>query len=479
MDQENRVATTSDSSTRSQPMTVDDAVTRALDGIGITRTHWIIAILVLLGVFFDVVEEGALGAAGPALVDALGISNLKLTSLQTVTIAAMIIGKFLTGVLGDRMGRRFTLTFNLAIYCAGALICALAPNFAVLAVGRFVVGLGLGGEIPAALTLLSEMISTKHRGSFTAAVNVGGGGLGNPAAFGFAALILGPLSGFFGGPDTSWRWLFGLLVLPALLVLVYRRFLPESPRFLASQGRLDEANEVFARLESGKLRGAVVVTKNYFPEHLVASAKPERPRLGDLIAGPLLRRTATLSVASWMTFGVQISVLILMPLILVDKGYEISESLIFVMLMNLGSLAGAIVATYGASRWSRRTVMTVTAVFGLINALLFGLLAEGTALILLFGTLFHFSLMLLNTTIFAWSPEIYPTRIRAFGTAIIALQGNVAGALLPLGAAVILAQAGPAGMFVAIAGLFLILIVAVRLAPETQGKTLEDINAGL
>lgn len=478
MDQENRV-TTPVSSTQSQPMTVDDAVTRALDGIGITRTHWIIAILVLLGVFFDVVEEGALGAAGPALVDALGISNLKLTSLQTVTIGAMIVGKFLTGVLGDRKGRRFTLTFNLAIYCVGALICALSPNFAVLAIGRFVVGLGLGGEIPAALTLLSEMISTKHRGSFTAAVNVGGGGLGNPAAFGFAALILGPLSGFFGGPDTSWRWLFGLLVLPALLVLIYRRFLPESPRFLATQGRLDEANEVFARLESGKLRGPIGVTKNYFPEHLIAEAKPERPHLADLVAGPLLRRTATLSVASWMTFGVQISVLILMPLILVDKGYEVSESLLFVMLMNLGSLAGALVATYGASRWSRRNVMTITAIFGLINALLFGLVADGTGLILLFGTLFHFSLMLLNTTIFAWSPEIYPTRIRAFGTAIIALQGNVAGALLPLGAAVILAHSGTAGMFIAIAGLFLILIVAVRLAPETQGKTLEDINAGL
>lgn len=460
-------------------LTVDGAVTAALDKIGTTRATWMIMILVVLGVFFDVIEEGALGAAGPALMNSLGISALELTALQTVTIGAMIAGKFVTGVLGDRYGRRFTLSMNLIVYCVGALVCAVSPNYEVLVIGRLIVGFGLGGEIPAALTLLSEMVSTRHRGSFTAAVNVGGGGLGNPAAFGFAALILGPLSDLFGGEDNSWRFLFGLLIIPAAMVVFYRRYLPESPRFLANQGRFEEANIVFARLKSGRLRGPLTEIYNYFPDNLVATVKEARPRLRDLVEGPLLRRTVSLSVVSWMTFGAQISVLLLMPIVLIDKGYGITDSLVFTMLMNVGSLIGALLATYGASRWPRKVVMVVTSILGLVTALMFGLVADGTVSILIFGTAFHLCLMLLNTTIFAWTPELYPTRIRAFGTAIIALQGNVGGALFPLVAAVVLTNYGVSGMFITIAAVFIVLIVAVLFAPETQGKTLEEINVGL
>lgn len=455
------------------------ALTRALDGIGFNRAHRLILAMVLLGAFFDVMEEDALGAVGPSLKNAWGISTAALALLQTVTIAAMIGGKIMTGVLGDLRGRRFVLTFNLAIYCAGALVCALAPNYGVLAAGRFVVGIGLGGEIAAGLTILSELVATRHRGAAVASLNVGAGGFGNMVAFGFAAVVLGPLTGFFGGPGSSWRWMFGLLVIPAVLVLFYRRYLPETPRYLLSRGKVDDANRVLTVLASGRLHSGPDNPTEFIPREVAADMRPEKVRLVDVFRGGLFRRTAALTVASWMTFGAQISVLILMPVILVDRGYGITQSLVFTMVMNVGSLLGAAVASFCAYRWPRRLVMTVGSGLAFAAALLFGLAAHGAGTILLFGGLFQFCVLLLNSTIFAWSPELYPTRVRAFGTSVIALQGNVAGALLPIGAGFLLDHSGTKAMFVAIAVMFVILTIAVRLAPETHGRPLEDINAQL
>ncbi|MGW7680949.1 MFS transporter [Kribbella sp. NPDC054772] len=388
----------------------------------------------------------------------------------------MIIGKVVTGALGDHKGRRFALGFNLAIYCLGALICALAPSYAVLALGRFIVGIGLGGEIAAGMTILSELVSTKYRGAVVASLNIGAGGFGNVVSFGFAAVVLGPLGNFFGGPDNSWRWMFGLLVLPALLVLVYRRFLPETPRFLASRGRIDEANGVLTRLASGRLKDTDGPITPYI-ETVGVAPKVEKVRLSEVFRGVLLRRTAALAVVSWMTFGAQVTVLVLMPTILVEQGYTITKSLTFTMVMNLGSLFGAAAATWAALKLPRRLVITVGAGAACLGALAFGFLATTPALVLILGATFQFFVLLLNSTIFAWAPELYPTRVRAFGTAMVAVQGNVAGAFVPIGAGLLLDHAGVVAVFVLIAVMYSVMAVASRFAPETHGRSLEDINS--
>ncbi|MEV5967623.1 MFS transporter [Kribbella sp. NPDC051952] len=474
------------SETRSEvgPAVVDErpagdavsAVGRALDAIPLNRAHKLILLMVLLGAFFDVMEENSLGAVGPALKSVWNISTPELAFLQTVTIGAMIIGKVVTGALGDYKGRRFALAFNLGVYCIGALVCALAPGYTVLAIGRFIVGVGLGGEIAAGMTMLSELVSTKYRGAVVASLNIGAGGFGNVVSFGFAAVVLGPLGNFFGGPGTSWRWMFGLLVLPAILVLAYRRFLPETPRYLASRGRIDEANQVLTRLASGRLKDSGRPATPYVENATTRAVKPEKVRLGEVFQGVLLRRTAALAVISWMTFGAQITVLVLMPTILVEQGYTITKSLAFTMVMNLGSLFGAAAATYAALHLPRRLVITAGAVMACVAALAFGFLANSPALVLLLGALFQFFVLLLNSTIFAWAPELYPTRVRAFGTAMVAVQGNVAGAFVPILAGLLLDRAGMVAVFVLIAAMYSVMAIASRFAPETHGRSLEDIN---
>ncbi|MFF0267201.1 MFS transporter [Kribbella sp. NPDC004536] len=469
-------STESSNQLTSRPADAVSVVGRVLDAIPFNRAHRLILLMVLLGAFFDVMEENSLGAVGPALKSVWNISTPELAFLQTVTIGAMIIGKVVTGALGDHKGRRFALAFNLAVYCLGALICALAPGYAVLAVGRFVVGVGLGGEIAAGMTMLSELVSTKYRGAVVASLNVGAGGFGNVVSFGFAAVVLGPLGNFFGGPHNSWRWMFALLVLPALLVLVYRRYLPETPRYLASRGRIDEANGVLTRLANGRLKDRSGPVTPYI-QHTGTAPAVEKVRLSEVFRGVLLRRTAALAVISWMTFGAQVTVLVLMPTILVEQGYTITKSLAFTMVMNVGSLLGAAAATWAALRLPRRVVITCGAGAACLAALAFGFLATTPALVLILGALFQFFVLLLNSTIFAWAPELYPTRVRAFGTAMVAVQGNVAGAFVPIGAGLLLDRAGMVAVFVLIAVMYSVMAVASRFAPETHGLSLEDINS--
>ncbi len=167
---------------------------------------------------FDVFEQNAVGLIGPMLREQWGISVAQIGFLNTLTFSAAALGRIGSGYIADRYGRRTMLSANLLLFTLGAIICALAPNYAALAAGRFIVGIGLGGEISIAVTMLAELCSTRFRGTAVGLVSVGSGGFGNmlAPAFGLAVFAM------FPGPD-SWRWLFACLVLPAFFVVFYRR----------------------------------------------------------------------------------------------------------------------------------------------------------------------------------------------------------------------------------------------------------------
>jgi MFS family permease len=447
----------------------------AVDRIGFTRAHAAVLAMVLAGMFFDALEQDATGAIGEGLKASFGMGTSDLALLNTVTVIGGLVGRLATGWLADRRGRRFALSLNLLVYTLGGLVSAIAPNEAVLYASRFVVGVGLGGEFTVGLALLAEMVATRYRGTVAASLNIGSGGVGNFVAFGLFLVVLGPLDDVLGGTDTSWRWLFVLLAAPAVLVVLFRRYLPESPRFLLAQGRVHDANVVLSTLATGRLRARPAEITPYLTEADVAAA-PARPPLQDLTTGTSLRRTAAIGLASWMSFGAQVTLLVLMPSILVAKGYSITSSLAFTMIMNVGSLLGACASAWLAGRARRRVVVPVAAVLGCIAAVAFALYGEGVVRILVLGAIFQFFALLLNTTLAAWSPELYPTRVRALGTSVVNGIGNVSGAVMPLLAVALFAVGGQVAMFSMLAVMYVVLAGAALLAPETAGRALEDIN---
>ncbi|MGG3803542.1 MFS transporter [Metabacillus fastidiosus] len=211
----------------------------------------------------------------------------------------------------------------------------------------------------------------------------------------------------------SWRWLFGLLVLPAVLIVFYRRYIPETPRYLLSKGKIDEANRVLSILASGRLKHKNLVVTPYLTKDDQTELKREKVKLGEIFKGKLGRRTVAVGIAEWMTVGAQIALRVLMPTILVEQGYSIAKSLTFAMVMNFGDL-GALAASVFGYYVRRRVVLTVGSIFACGAGLAFGLFSNSVVLILVLGAIFQFFVLLLNTTIWQYAPELYPTRVLAF-----------------------------------------------------------------
>jgi putative MFS transporter len=444
----------------------------AYSRVGITGAHKQILLMVLLGVWFDALEQNAVGITGPVLAESWDLGGAEIGFLNTMTFTATALGRLATGVIIDRYGRRKMLMVNLIIFAAGSLLCALSPNYGILAAGRFIVGFGLGGEISVAVIMMAEFFAARHRGTAVGLINVTAAGLGNMLAPAFGILVFA----IFDGPD-RWRWVFGLLFLPAILIMFFRRYVPETPRYLAATGRIDEANEVINRLAKSQLRGPITDPKRYIDltdAEVAWELSQPRSQWRKVLSGRLLRRTLLLTVAVCMSYAAQISMLTLMPTILVSQGYDLRSSLWFTLLMQSGSLAGAVIASFLAARAPRKMVLTGGAVLGCVAGLSLAFLASNIALVIAFGFVFNLAVIVLNTTIWLFAPELYPTRVRGMGTSIILAMGSLAGGLFPLVTGLVFDASGLTGMFALLASLFVILGIAVQFPPETFGKPLEE-----
>ena len=318
--------------------------------------------------------------------------------------------------------------------------------------------------------MLAEFCPPRFRGTAVGLVNVGSGGVGNFLAPGFGLLVFM----IFPGPE-QWRWLFAVLVAPALLVVVYRRFIPETPRYLLSRGDVEAANLVLSRLASGRLTQRPPAAR--YISNAAATIEPARLRHSiEIFKPPFVRRTVPAALAIWMTYGSQLSVLTLMPIILVAQGYTVTRSLLFTMMIQSGSFLGALVASIFGYHLPRKRVLTVGSLFALLAGLAFGYLARSAVLILAFGATFQFFVLLLNTTIWIYVPELFPTRMRGFGTGFILAIGITAGAVMPLIAGHLVDGFGVAAMFAMIAIMYAIFAGCVQLLPETYGRSMEDIR---
>ena len=275
--------------------------------------------------------------------------------------------------------------------------------------------------------------------------------------------------------EHAWRWLFGCLVLPAVFIVFYRRYVPETPRFLLSKGRVKEANEVLSMLAAGKLANGTYTYREYITASADAKAAPvAATKFSAIFQGKYLRRTVSVGIASWMTFGAQLSVLTLMPTILVAQGYSITKSFTFTIIMQSGSLLGALTASLLGYKFPRKRVLTIGAIAACLAGLAFGSFTSSVAMVLACGALFQFCVLTLNTSIWIYAPELYPTRMRGLGTSFLLALGTIGGALSQILAGRMFDLYGTLGMFSMIAAMYLVFAVAVQFAPETYGQSIED-----
>jgi putative MFS transporter len=390
-----------------------------------------------------------------ALAVQWSLTPTELSWIGSIGFVGMALGATLGGLLADRIGRRQVFALTLLVFGLATGAAALAWSVASLLVFRFLIGLGLGAELPVASTLVSEYAPARVRGRVVVLLE----------AFWAVGWLLAALIGYLvvPGSDDGWRWALALGAVPALYAVVVRRGLPESVRFLELRGRTEEAEAAVRRFESAA--GVPAVPS--------APARPAPvPGPGALWAAGSRRRTAALWIV-W--FGINFAyygAFIWLPTLLVASGFSLVRSFGFTLLITLAQLPGYAVAALLIERWGRRPTLVVFLLGSAVGAGLFALAAGDTA-VLVTGMVLSFFNLGAWGAVYAVTPEVYPTALRATGAGAAAGFGRIASIAAPLCVPPLLAAGGNGLVFGTFAAFFVLAALAGSVLPERRGESLE------
>jgi putative MFS transporter len=440
------------------------ALTRSdrLDRLPFTPLHRKILWVAGAGWAMDAMDVGLISFVMAALAKEWGLGGGTLSWIGAIGFVGMALGASVGGSLADRVGRRTVFAATLLIYGLATGAAALSWSVAALLVFRFLIGVGLGAELPVASTLVSEFAPARIRGRVVVLLE----------AFWALGWIAAALVGTFVIPlsPEGWRWAFAIGALPAAYSAVVRRTLPESVRFLERRGRTEEAEEVVRRFE----RAAGVEP----PARIPATAAPPEARegLGGLWRGAMRRRTAAL----WITwFALNFSyygAFIWLPTLLVERGFSLVRSFEFTLWMALAQLPGYAVSAWLIERWGRRPTLA-TFLLGSAGAAAFFAAADAPETLLAAGLLLSFFNLGAWGALYAATPEVYPTTLRATGAGWAAGFGRIASILAPLSVPLLLARGGSTAVFTTFSLFFGVGIVGALLLPELKGRHLTETLA--
>ncbi|WP_370458908.1 MFS transporter [Aggregicoccus sp. 17bor-14] len=433
-----------------------------LDRLPFTPLHRTFLLVSGLGWAMDAMDVGLVSFIMPALARQWGLAPGTLAWVGAVGFIGMALGASVGGSLADRFGRRFVFAGTLLVYGLATALAAASTSVEMLLALRFFIGLGLGAELPVAATLVSEFAPARIRGRLVVLLE----------AFWAAGWILAALVGTFvvSRSAEGWRWALGVGALPALYSVVVRRSLPESVRYLERRGRHAEAEAVVRRLEASAGQASPEARSSAAPV-----AEPAAPAVGlaALWRTPFRRRT----LALWLIwFGINFAyygAFIWLPTLLVQRGFSMVRSFEFTLLMTLAQLPGYAVAAWLIERWGRRPTLT-TFLVGSAGSALFFAAAHTGATLLAAGVLLSFFNLGAWGALYAATPEVYPTEVRATGSGWAAGFGRIASILAPLSVPPLLAWGGVPAAFGSFALLFGVAVAGTLLLPELRGKELVE-----
>jgi putative MFS transporter len=434
-------------------------VSERLDALPFTRRHARILGGSGLGWALDAMDVGLISFVIAALAAQWQLAPTQASWIASAGFAGMAIGASLGGLLADRFGRRHVFALTLLVYGIATGASALVGGLAALLVLRFVVGLGLGAELPVASTYVSEFAPARMRGRLIVFLE----------AFWAVGWTAAALIGYLVVPSSAdgWRWAFALGAIPAVYALVVRWGLPESPRWLASRGRHSEAVVIVRDLEAAAGR----VSLEPSAEGLPASLPAPRARVGALWSRSLRARTASLWVLWFCVNFSYYGAFIWIPTILVAQGYDLVRSFGFTLIITLAQLPGYAVAAWLIEAWGRRATLATFLAGSAVAAVLFGT-ATGEVAVIATGMLLSFFNLGAWGALYAATPETYPTTLRATGAGWAAGVGRIASILAPLAVPPLLGIGGAPLLFIVFAAFFALAVAASLFLREERGRAL-------
>ena len=431
-------------------------------------SRWHITVTAFLGVaiFFDSFDSLAIAYVLPVLVRDWHIPPQSIGGLISIANLGQALGAFVFGWAAERIGRTSAARLTIALYALMSLACAFTTNYDQLFWCRFVEGIGLGGEIPVASTYISEILRAERRG---------GSFLSYQMIFPIGLLGAG-VAGAAVVPSLGWQWMFIIGAVPALIALVLRRYCPESPRWLASKGRLAEADAIVTHIERIVSRGG----ERPLPPVIVLNAPPagQKTRWQELFEGRYRKRTLLVWVIWASSYIISYGMQGWVPTLYREVYHlPLQQALNYAVAAPAGSVIGSVICALLIDRTGRR--YWFIGAFGLLALGLIELWAvgAGTAFGMLLG--YGFCSMWLgsiNMSIFLYTAEIYPTRMRAMGVAWASFWLRVAATLGPLIVGFSIPRFGIQGMFLIFTVFALIGVAASVYMIETRRRVLEEVS---
>jgi len=466
--------------------TQQDRLADQLDSLPYTRKHNRVLFGSGLGWALDAMDVGLISFIIAALGQHWHLEKGELGLITSIGFVGMAIGATLGGLLADRFGRRQVFAITLLIYGLATGASALAGGIAMLLVLRFFVGLGLGAELPVASTYVSEFAPARIRGRLIVILE----------AFWAVGWTASALIGYFIVPasEHGWRWAFALGAIPAVYALIVRWGLPESPRWLAGRGRHDEAAKIVAEFAASPALGSLASTRGSRPE--AAGTVPEAAlpepgegsephhtdtplattagkRLAALWSPEFRVRTASIWAVWFCVNFAYYGAFIWIPSILVDAGFPLVRSFAFTLIITLAQLPGYAVAAWLIEVWGRKLTLSVFLAGSAASAIAFGTVHAETAIIVSGMALSFFNLGAWGA-LYAVTPEIYPTSLRATGAGWAAGIGRIASIIAPLLVPVLLLAGGAGLTFSVFAAFFVVAALAAWGLVDRRGLALDD-----
>jgi MFS transporter, putative metabolite:H+ symporter len=439
-----------------------------LDAVPISGFHKRLLAVSGFGWMFDSMDVGIISFVVATLAREWKLIPDQVAWLISIGTLGMLVGAALAGTLADRFGRKTMFQMTLLIFSIATAFCGVAWSYIVLAFGRFLVGFGLGGELPIASTLVSEFSPARWRGRMLVLLE-------SFWAFGW---VVAALIAFFIIPQYGWRIAFLLGAIPAFYVFVLRRSLPESPRFLLSKGRTAEAEEVIRRVEkasgvsSPKGSGQAATAVEVAPP-----AESASQRFAELWSRPYLRRTVMLWVLWFTIVYSYYGIFTWLPTLLSETGRSLTGSFLYVLIITLAQIPGYFSAAYLVDKVGRKWTLAPYLFFTAVGAFFFR--NAGTQETILFwGCFMSFFNLGAWGVVYTYTPEMYPTRARGTGAGSAAAFGRLGGVLAPLVVGQMLGKwgVGYESIFLMFAAVLLVGAINVALlGEETKGKRLEEI----
>jgi putative MFS transporter len=447
-------------------------VSSRIERLPFGRFHWRLLLLGGLGYSFDGLDLAVVAFVLPVLKGLWSLSSVEVGLLGSATYVGYFFGALFAGLLGDRIGRRAVMMYALVIYCAASLASALAGDWTSFLACRIVAGAGTGAESAIVAPFLAEFVAARTRGRFT-------GSLAGFFSFGFFAAAL---LGYFAVPAApgAWRWVLALTATPVLMLLWWRRALPESPRWLASVGRDAEAEAVVARMEAEARRAGHTLPPPV-PAPAAAPALAARGSMAGQLRAlwrPGLARITAMSWIIWLSITFSYYAFFTwIPSLLVESGMTVTKSFGYSIAIFAAQIPGYFSAAWFNERIGRQATIASYMVLGGLSAVALAV-SHADATVTAAGVCLSFFMNGTYAGLYAYTPEVFPTAVRATGMGTASSVGRLGAIASPLLVGWLYPHFGFAGVFgtttvVLLAGALAVTVMGV----STRNRSLEDIAA--